>query len=317
VTARGSDHGGKGVIVVAGEALVDVVLDRSGGLIGHPGGGPYNVARTLGRLAQPVVYLGRISTDRFGERLRSELQDDGVRLDAVVATADPTTLALAETDGRGSATYRFYTAGTSTPGLTPEDALAALPQRVATLHVGTLGLVLEPIAQALEAVVRRASDDTLVALDPNCRPAIITDPPTYRERLARILRRTDLLKASEDDLAWLAPDEDPCAAAQALLRQGPTVGVVTRGALGAVVVTPSEMITVPATPADVVDTIGAGDAFGGGFLAWWHQRGLGRADLSDLDAVVEATRFAGLVAARTCERAGAVPPRASELAPCG
>jgi fructokinase len=301
------------VIVVAGEALVDVVLDRSGGLTGHPGGGPYNVARTLGRLDQPVVYLGRISTDRFGERLRRQLEDDGVRLDAVVPTADPTTLALAETDGRGTATYRFYTAGTSTPGLTPEDALAAMPERVATLHVGTLGLVLEPIAQALEAVVAQASDETLVALDPNCRPDIVNDVPAYRERLARIIGRTDLLKASEDDLAWLAPDQDPCAAAQGLLSQGPTVAVVTRGSRGAVVVTQSEMITVPATPADVVDTIGAGDAFGGGFLSWWHEHGLGRADLSNRDAVLEATRFAGLVAARTCERAGAVPPRASEL----
>jgi fructokinase len=302
------------VIVVAGEALVDVVLDRSGGLIGHPGGGPYNVARTLGRLDQPVVYLGRISTDRFGERLSRQLEDDGVRLDAVVPTADPTTLALAETDGRGTATYRFYTAGTSAPGLTPQDARAALPERVATLHVGTLGLVLEPMAQALEAVVQGASDETMVALDPNCRPAIIDDVPAYRERLARVIGRADLLKASEDDLAWLAPDQDPCAAAQELLRQGPSVGVVTRGSRGAVVVTPSETIAVPAPPAEVVDTIGAGDAFGGAFLGWWHDHGLGRTDLRNRDAVIEATTFACLVAARTCERAGADPPRASELA---
>jgi fructokinase len=305
------------VIVVAGEALVDVVLDRFGGLTGHPGGGPYNVARTLGRLDQPVVYLGRISTDRFGDRLRKQLEEDGVRLDAVVPTADPTTLAIAETDGRGSATYRFYTAGTSTPGLTAEDAVAALPERVATLHVGTLSLVLEPIAESLEAVIRQASDETLVALDPNIRPAIVNDVPAYRERLARIIGRTDLLKASEDDLAWLAPDQDPCAAAQDLLREGPTVAVVTRGSRGAVVVTPSETIPVPAVPVEVVDTIGAGDAFGGAFIAWWHDHGLGRTDLSDRDAVLEATGFACLVAARTCERAGAAPPRASELAPRG
>jgi fructokinase len=303
------------VIVVAGEALVDVVLDRSGGLIGHPGGGPYNVARTLGRLDEPVVYLGRVSTDRFGARLREQLQEDGVRLDAVVPTADPTTLALAETDGRGAATYHFYTAGTSAPGLTPEDALAALPERVTTLHVGTLGLVLEPMAQALEAVVQQSSDETLVALDPNCRPAIIDDVPAYRDRLARILRRTDLVKASEEDLAWLVPDEDPADAARAFLREGPAVALVTRGAQGALVVTQAETVAVPAAPARVVDTIGAGDAFGGGFIAWWHEHALGRTDLSNHEAVVEATRFACLVAARTCERAGAVPPRASELAP--
>jgi fructokinase len=314
VAAEGSCGG---VIVVAGEALVDVVLDRFDRLLGHPGGGPYNVARTIGRLEQPAVYLGRISTDRFGERLRRELEDDGVGLDAVVPTADPTTLALAEMDGGGGATYRFYAAGTSTPGLTPEDALGALPRRVGMLHVGTLGLVLEPMASALEAVVGQASDETLVALDPNCRPAIIKDVPAYRERLSRILRRTDLLKASEDDLAWLLPGEDSTDAARALLREGPTVAVVTRGARGALIVTPAKIVEVPAAPAQVVDTIGAGDAFGGGFLAWWHEHALGRADLRNHDAVLEATRFASLVAARTCERAGAVPPRASELAPTG
>jgi fructokinase len=314
VAGAGSDDGGRGVIVVAGEALVDLTLNRFDRLLGHPGGGPYNVARTIGRLDQPVLYLGRISTDRLGKRLLRELEDDGVRLDAVVPTGDPTTLALAEMDGGGIATYRFYTAGTSTPGLTPEDALAALPEQVAMLHVGTLGLVLEPMAGALEAVVHQASDDTLVALDPNCRPAVVDDVPAYRERLSRILRRTDLLKASEDDLAWLAPDQDPTEAARAFLREGPTVAVVTRGADGALVVTPSEVITVPATRADVVDTIGAGDAFGGAFLAWWRDHGLGRTDLSNGDAVLGATRFAGLVAARTCERAGAVAPRASELA---
>jgi fructokinase len=315
VAAAGSTDAGSHVIVVAGEALVDVVLDHSDRLLGHPGGGPYNVARTIGRLEQPAVYLGRISTDRFGQRLRRELEDDGVRLDAVVPTADPTTLALAEMDGGGIASYRFYTAGTSTPGLTPEDALGALPERVAMLHVGTLGLVLEPMAGALEAVVREASDETLVALDPNCRPAVIDDVPAYRERLSRILRRTDLLKASEDDLAWLAPDQDPTGAARAFLHEGPAVAVVTRGPRGALVVTPSEVITVPAAPARVIDTIGAGDAFGGAFLAWWHEHALGRTELGDRDAVVEATTFACLVAARTCERAGAVPPRASDLAP--
>jgi fructokinase len=302
------------VIVVAGEALVDVVLDPVGGLLGHPGGGPYNVARTIGRLDQPVVYLGRISTDRFGKRLRRELEDDGVHLDAVVPTADPTTLALAEMDGDGAATYHFYTAGTSTPGLTPEDALGALPKRVEMLHVGTLGLVLEPMASALEAVVRQMPDETLVAVDPNCRPAIIDDVPVYRERLSRILRRTDLLKVSEDDLAWLAPGREATTAARAFLDEGPTVAVVTRGAQGALVVTPSETVTVPAAPAQVVDTIGAGDAFGGAFLAWWREHALGRADLVNQEAVVEATRFACLVAARTCESAGAVPPRASQLA---
>ena len=103
------------VVVVTGEALVDLVLARDGSLAGHPGGGPYNVARTVGRLDQPVAYLGQVSTDAFGSRLRHELEADGVGLETVVATDAPTTLALAELDAAGAARYHFDSAGTARP----------------------------------------------------------------------------------------------------------------------------------------------------------------------------------------------------------
>ena len=158
------------VILVCGEALYDLVYDGEDDLQGHPGGGPFNTARTIGRLGQPVAYLGRLSTDRFGTRLERMLAADGVRLDAVVRTDEPTTLALAEIDETGSARYRFYERATSAPGLTPEVALASLPPAVGILHVGTLGLTLEPMATALEAVVEELSGQALVMVDPNIRP---------------------------------------------------------------------------------------------------------------------------------------------------
>src|SRR3712207_256934 len=112
-------------VVVTGEALIDLVLARDGSLAGHPGGGPYNVARTIGRLEQPVAYLGCVSTDGFGARLRRELEDDGVALGTVIGTDAPTTLALAQLDEAGVAQYRFYASGTSAPGLTLQAAAAA------------------------------------------------------------------------------------------------------------------------------------------------------------------------------------------------
>jgi fructokinase len=311
----GSGHNAsEGVVVVGGEALYDLVLDEAERLHAHPGGGPFTTARTIGRLGQPVAYLGRLSTDRFGVSLRELLARDGVRLDAVVDTDDPTTLALAELDADGSAVYRFYERATSVPGLTPKAALAALPASVAILHVGALGLVLEPIAEALEAVVDELAGRALVAVDPNVRPAAIADPRAYRGRLARVIAKSDVVKVSEDDLAWLAPGRAARDAARALLDEGPTVVLLTRGAEGAVAVTADGDRAVPAPAVTVVDTIGAGDAFGGGFLAWWHARGLGRDELRDADRVHEATRFAALVAARTCARAGASPPTLDQLA---
>ena len=300
-------------VVVTGEALIDLVLARDGGLAGHPGGGPYNVARALGRLEQPVAYLGRVSGDGFGARLRRELAADGVGLGSIVATDEPTTLALAELGEDGGARYRFYTQGTSAPGLTIEAAAAALPDRVGAFYLGTLGLVLEPIASTLEALLERLPGEALVALDPNCRPSAIPDPAAYRGRLGRLLRRADVVKVSEEDLAWLDPGTEPVAAARALLAREPAVALLTRGRAGAVVVTADEARAVTAPPVAVVDTIGAGDAFMGGFLARWRARGRGRAELGDLDAVQEAAAFACRVAAIACSRAGADPPRLAEL----
>jgi len=301
------------VILVGGEALYDLVVDVSEEVRAHPGGGPFNTARTIGRLEQPVAYLGRLSTDRFGATLQRILVEDAVRLDAVVRTDEPTTLAVAEIDAGGSARYRFYERATSVPGLTPQAALAAVPATVGMLHVGSLGLIFEPIATALEAVVDQLAGRALVAVDPNVRPFAITDAAAYRERLGRILRHSDVLKVSDDDLAWFDPEREPVAAARALLELGPRVVLLTRGGEGAIAMTTDGEVAVPAPPVTVVDTIGAGDAFGGGFLAWWRSHGLGRDDLANADRVVEATRFAALVAARTCARPGASPPFLDEL----
>jgi fructokinase len=300
-------------ILVGGEALYDLVVTADDAIAAHPGGGPFNTARTIARLEQPVAYLGRLSTDRFGRGHERLLAGDGVGLDAVTRSDDPTTLALAEVDERGGASYRFYAGGTAAAGLTPREALAALPDGVEMLHVGTLGLVLEPLASALEAVVERLAPSALVAVDPNVRPGAIADAAAYRARLDRVLARTHVVKVSGDDLDWLETGRPWLDAARALLARGPAAVLVTRGGEGAAAVTAGAHTEVEAVPVEVVDTIGAGDAFGGGFLAWWRARGLGRDALHDHESVVEATRFAALVAALTCAKPGASPPRLGEV----
>jgi fructokinase len=298
------------MIVVGGEALIDLVQGDTGSLAAHPGGGPFTTARAVARLGRPAAYLGRLSTDRFGQQLQGLLHDDGVDVSLVVHTDEPTTLALAELGAGGSATYRFYERATSAPGLSVAAALEAVPEGVEILHVGSLGLALEPVASALEAVVERLAGRGLVVVDPNVRPWVIHDVAAYRARMRRVLALSDVVKLSEEDASWLAGGREPVDAVRELLAGGPALALLTRGAAGAVVVTGSSVVPVPAPAVDVVDTIGAGDAFGGGFVAWWHEHD---ASLDDLDAAVEATRFACLVAARTCERAGAVPPLRAEL----
>jgi fructokinase len=300
-------------IVVAGEALYDLVLDDAGAVTAHPGGGPFNAARTVARLEQPAAYLGRVSTDALGVRLAGLLEADGVDLATIVRTAEPTTLAVAELGPGGEAEYRFYTQGTAAAGLAAEDARAVLPDEVDSLLVGTLGIAVEPVAGAMEALVQDAAPRTLVAVDPNCRPAAIADAGAYRARLGRLLARADVVKVSAEDLAWLDPGSPPEQAARSLLEQGPAAVLLTLGSEGAVALTASGRMEAPASSVNVVDTIGAGDAFAGAFLAWWRARGLDASALSDRDALAGALRFAVLVSAKTCERPGADPPSLAEL----
>jgi fructokinase len=180
------------------------------------------------------------------------------------------------------------------------------------LHVGT-SFSRDPVASALEAVTAHLAGEALVMLDPNCRPTVIADPVAYRARIGRVAANADVVKVSDDDLAFLDPGTEPITAARTLLEGGAAAALLTRGAEGAVVVTAGEAVTVPAPRVEVVDTIGAGDAFGGGFLAFWRRAGYERDQLASLDALVAATEFACLVAGRTCERPGASPPHLNEL----
>jgi fructokinase len=289
----------RGAIVFAGEALVDLAFGERGELVPLIGGGPFTAARAAARLGADARFLGRLSTDRFGGQLRAALAGDGVGLDAAVSTEDPTTLALVELDAAGVASYRFYTEGTSAPGLTD----ATLPDDTAVFCVGTLGLVFDPSASTLEAAVAAAPGHVLIAVDPNCRPVAIADEATYRARLDRILARADLVKARDADLAYLRPGVGPAEAMRSLLPAG-AAGVVTLGGDGALIIIDREAIAVPAPPVAVVDTIGAGDAFLGALLARWD---------GDAATLRDAVTFAVAVAAKTCERAGSSPPTLAEL----
>lgn len=301
------------MIVVAGECLVDLIVDVDGGVVAAPGGGPYNTARGVARLGGECAFLGHVSNDRFGRLLRRTLVADGVSEVAMVPTDAPTTLAVAEIDADGCASYAFHVAGTAAPMLRGEDAAAALPAVVSAFHVGTLALALEPIASTLESIVLGLDRTPLVMLDPNCRPSVIDDRERYVSRIRRVAARADVVKVSIEDLGFLAPGVAAIAAARALVDRGTCVVLVTDGPREVAIVTAGGVEMVAPPSVDVVDTVGAGDAFGAGFLAYWIGRRLLPGDLADASLLREAVAYACDVSAATCARAGAVPPLWSEL----
>jgi fructokinase len=303
------------MIVVCGEALIDLVPSAPGQQRGTPGGGPFTTARALARLGVPAQFLSHLSRDAFGEQLRDLLAADGADLAMTSFGPEPTTLAIAEVNAEGHAAYRFVSDGTSAPNLTSQMVPASFGPDVNALHVGTLGLVFEPMATTIAALVDREHTNRLIMVDPNIRPTVVNGAAAYRARLDRIIAQSTIVKASDADIAWLFPELDRLAAARALLARGPRLVVVTLGVEGALGVCADAEVRVMAPAVKVVDTIGAGDAFGAALLAWLHDhRRLTRDLRLQRDELRAALEFACLVASITCTRAGADPPWRAELA---
>ncbi|QDY76219.1 carbohydrate kinase family protein [Streptomyces qinzhouensis] len=299
------------MIVVAGEALIDLVPlapPEAGAplpaLAPRLGGGPYNTAIALGRLGEPTGFCSRISADAFGDALLAGLAAAGVDTAYVARGPEPTTLAVASVGPDGSAGYSFYAGGTA-------DRLFELPPPLPpgtrAVAFGTCSLVLEPGASAYEALLLRESRaGRCVLLDPNVRPPLIPDADAYRERFRSWLPYVSLLKLSEEDAAWLGG-----------VPEGPGAVVLTRGAAGLTVRTRGGvLVSVPAVPVVVADTIGAGDTVNAALLHGLAARGAlspaGMAAL-DPDGWREVLTLAARAAALTCSRPGAEPPYAAEL----
>ena len=302
------------MFVVVGEALVDLVGQRgSRTLVAHPGGSPANVALGLARLGNQVTLMTRLGRDALGEMISSHLTASGVRVDAGAGEGTSTSLAIA-TLAAGIASYDFRIEWDI-------GALAPLPIETRCLHTGSLATALAPGSGDVEDLMRRERERGRVTIsyDPNVRPALLGSPDRARPGIERLVALSDVVKVSDEDLLWLYPDHTDEAVAREWLDRGPALVVVTRGGRGVYAVTAALEVRRPATPIDLVDTVGAGDSFTSGLLD-----GLRRADLvgasrrDALAAVDESTLVsvvdaAALVAAITCSRPGADPPTRAEV----
>ena len=303
-----------GTIAVIGEALIDVVeTGDDEPRLARPGGSPYNVALGLARLEAPARFVGRLSGDPLGAILRRHAERSRVDLSLSVDVREPSTVALVELDDTGAAQYRFGIEGTADFRWTA-DELARVPEDVLAVHFGSLASWLPPGDAAIAARVAelRAAGVT-VTYDPNVRPHLQPDGAAARAHIESVLPLADVVKTSEEDLAHLRPGETAEQVARDWLTLGPQAVVVTRGGDGSLAVTAAGTVTRPPRPITVVDTVGAGDAFMSGLLDALHRSGrLARADLAGADwgDVLDA---AALVAALTCARAGANPPRRADL----
>ncbi|MFE3499279.1 carbohydrate kinase [Kitasatospora sp. NPDC059160] len=282
-------------LLVIGECVADIVRTDGAPDRVHPGGSPANVAYGLARLGRPAVLLTELGPDADGRLIRRHLESAGVVVRAAEVARTPS--AVVRLDGQGRAGYTFDIGWTLPP--------TELPTAPAGIHLGSIGAVTEPGAASVLALVERWRDRAPVSYDPNVRPALMGDRAAAVRRVERCVALSGLVKASDEDLAWLYPGEPVEAVAERWLALGPDTVAVTLGAEGALALTAAgRRERVAAVPVAVADTVGAGDSF---MAALLHARAAGT-DLAD--CLAEAATAAAL----TVSRPGANPPSAAELA---
>jgi fructokinase len=291
-------------VVVAGEALVDLVLPATGEPEAAPGGSPLNVAVGLSRLGLRTLLVSELGDDEHGAQLRHHLEASGVSLheESVVAGARTST-AAARLDATGAATYKFDLSWTLGP--------RTLPPGARCLHVGSLGTALRPGREHVLDLVQQADRaGALVTFDPNARPVLTPDPARAWADVREVAAFARVVKVSDEDLHFLQPGASPGDLADELLAGSTQLVVVTAGGSGATAFSGEASVDVGSRPTHVVDTVGAGDSFMAALVAVVLEHGLGGLTEERLRAYVEA---AHQVAAVTVSRRGADPPTRAEL----
>ena len=299
--------------LVIGEALVDVVRAADGSTTEHPGGSPANVALGLGRLGRGVDLLTWIGKDARGRLLGEHLGASGVAIVPGSDSASRTSVAVATLSPRGAAAYDF-----DLTWQVPER-WASPPAPPVVVHTGSIAAILEPGGADVTNVLAAHRESATLTYDPNVRPSLMPRADATRPIVEGLVALADVVKASDEDLAWLV-DAPPLETARRWAGSGPGLVVVTMGDRGAVALTSDgRQIELLAPAVVVADTVGAGDSFMAGLIDGLWTAGLLGADRRPaLRRISERTVREVIarcirIAAITVSRPGADPPTRAEL----
>ena len=293
--------------LVVGESLVDIVVDPSDAERRFPGGSPLNVAIGLARLGWPTTLLTRVGRDPGGELIQAHLAASGVTLWPGSTVDSRTSTARATVDQTGQARYEF-----DLDWSIPE----VKPTAVSHLHTGSIGAIVQPGADVVQGMFRRHEPRILRSFDPNIRPALMGKRDSVVHQVEELARTCHIVKMSDEDADWLYPGMSDRALARRFEGLGVTLFAVTRGADGCFLACSGTELTLPAAPVQLVDTIGAGDAFMSGLLFAILSQGLFdkiRAGTLPDHELQDAGRYALASAAVTVSREGASPPTNADL----
>ena len=322
------------MIICCGEALIDMARVQVRGFgevfAPFPGGSPYNTAIAVAKLGVPAKFLGRLSTDYFGEILFQRLKKNRVGLELVNRSGQNSTLAFVKPEKAKDPQYIFYAESSADRSLQTSDLPPKLPADTKCIQFGSISMTMDPIASAIESLIlregtRKSTDQMdgapVISFDPNIRPFMIKDRALYIEKFEKWIAASTIAKISFEDFGFIYPKMDPEKALQKVLSMGPWLAICTMGAKGALAMLRRNdgsviKASAPGIPIKLKDTIGAGDTFHGAFLSWLEMKGkMSRSALAGMSEadLYNALLFANKAAAIVCSRAGAEPPTRKEV----
>lgn len=311
------------MFVVCGEALIDIFVENDAQstpgqfpLQACVGGSPFNVAIGLSRLGQESSLLTGLSNDMFGKRLSSVLSKEGVSQELIAEKNLPTTVAFVEKDEEGVPTYSFYGEGTADRSLQLEDVDLGGEIPVA-IHLGSYSIVSQPTADSLLALVKKYSGKCLISLDPNIRAIVEPDMKVWQKRVEELVRLSDVVKVSDEDLELMYPDLQPEEVVKSWLATGLKMVVLTRGGEGSSLWSSQAHIDIKNPKIKVVDTVGAGDTYQAALLDSLGNLikldGENWSDQLTAEKLQQIGNYSASAAAITCSRQGADLPTKSEV----
>ena len=307
------------MILIGGENIMDMIqtgIQNDNMLFESvPGGSPYNVALAIGRQKTKVGYITPISQDKNGDRLFTRLVQSNVEVLSERVGA-PTSLAIVNFKN-GGPSYVFYRNKTAERLVKVDQLKKHLKKNIKIFHIGSLGLIGGTDAESWEDLAKLCVKRGIkISLDPNVRASLISDPDSYRSRIKRFMKITDILKLSDEDLNWLYEGQtEEASLSEILAVTSAKIIVLTRGKNGCSIWHDNNWYDHPAqTVAELKDTVGAGDTFMASLLVGISQNQYdNKLDTLDIAQKKALLVYASKAASLNCEQRGCNPPWAKDL----
>lgn len=289
-------------IVSCGEPMVEFnqTGERDGRLyLQGFGGDSSNFAVAAARQGARVAYLSALGDDPYGAMLRALWDREGVDHSAVRTDTRAFTAIYVVTHDAQGHHFHFFRTGSAASRMTSAELPLEMIRRAKVLHLSGISLAISASAcdTGFAAMAAAREAGVTVSFDTNLRLKL-WPLERAREVTERALRGCDIALPSLDDMTALTGLHEPESIVDHCLALGAKVVALKLGAAGAIVADASERHRIAPFPCTPVDATGAGDTFGGAFVA---RRVAG-------DALQDAGRYAAAAAALSTQGYGAVEP---------